>query len=158
MRKFTLDFYVKPLLVLYIVICIVASIMVLGVEQIFSTEMLCIYGLLMLFGFYVLCTFIAITRDKFKEVSIDAENERFILTAKNGQIMAIPFNNLESVLIQQGEILRGIRCAHIAFVTQDKKAFGLTISHSNTFYVSLPKYVKQSMEEKIFYSPKWNNV
>lgn len=157
MEKFELYFFIKPLIIIFIV-AITLIVIQMFLKNLYNIEVLCIGGLLIVFGFYLLCTFLAISKDKFKNVSIDNENERFILTAKNGQIMAIPFNNLEGIYIQQGEILRGIQCAHVTFVTQDNKAFGLTVSQSNAFYVSLPKHIKQSMEEKLFYLPKWNNV
>lgn len=96
MEKFELYFFIKPLIIIFIV-AITLIVIQMFLKNLYNIEVLCIGGLLIVFGFYLLCTFLAISKDKFKNVSIDNENERFMLTAKNGQIMAIPFNNLEEL-------------------------------------------------------------
>ncbi len=156
-KVFDLAFYVKWYLALFILIPIAVAIFVIFINS-FDIISVALSIFLLAFGVYELLVFLAINGDPFKDITIDDTNARFLLTAKNNQVLAIPFENVEGLYMTKGEVLRGISCGHITIQTKDNKVYGLTISDITSFAVSAPKDIKQNMEEKIFYLPRWNKV
>lgn len=156
-KIFKLAFYVKPMIILVLLVAVTGTVMMI-LSNTTDIMLLGMGFLLFLFEIYVLLVFLAINGDTFKDITIDDTNARFLLTAKNNQVLAIPFENVEGIYMTKGEVLRGIFCGHITIQTKDNKVYGLTISDITSFVVSAPNNIKQNLEEKIFYRPSWNKV
>ncbi len=156
MKEFKLDGYVKFLAMMFIAIVLFGSVAAFLAGAFSDIAVLCIWGLLVVFLIYLVKVLLALKKDIFQKVAIDEINGTYLLTTKNKEVLALSFDSIESINMAKGEVLRGILAAHVTFVTKDKKAYGLTISKIDEFYVKIPDGIQKNLEEATFYQPRWN--
>lgn len=157
MKEFKLAGYVKFFILVFLIIMPVAVIGVLLTNQL-KVEILVLIAILSVFAIYLLKVFIAINKDTFKKIVIDKTTGKILLITAKQEVLALPFDNIAVINMAKGEVLRGIPVGHITIITRDEKAYGITISNIDEFYVAAPKEVEQTLEDAMFYQPKWNNL
>lgn len=157
MKEFKLAGYVKFFILAFLVIIpiVLAGLVITSQLQM---EMLLLIVILFVFAVYLFKVFVAINKDIFKKIVIDKSTGKFLLITAKKEVLSLPFENVVAVNMAKGSVLRGIDIGHVTIITKEQKAYGVTISNIDKFYVESPKEIEQTLDDAIFYHPKWNNL
>ncbi len=85
--------------------------------------------------------------EPFSAVSIDNENNKLILEAKNKQLIEIPYDNISGVYLTSGEVLKHIEMGHIKIIDKNGTEFPVTVSDVYDFNNNLPADIPRELDE-----------
>ena len=160
-KTFKMNCLIKPFCIMFMIM-VIWSLMSVGgniseaIKHPQSSELFIIPLVIVLtiFLIYLIKTLFDISKDEFKSVTIDFENEVLGLTHKKLGVKYLHFNDVQIIKCISGEILRGIHLYHIDIIDKQGIVHNLTISNGSSFYTSLACYLPINMDERLFFRTK----
>ncbi len=157
MKEFKVAGYAKSLICLYMIILLCFLVGALLTAP-FELKMIVIEVILTIFAVYLFRVFIAINKDTFKKIVIDKAAGKYLLITAKKEVLVVPFDNVAVINMAQGKVLKGISLGHVTIVTREPKTYGVTISNIDKFCIESPNEIEKTIEDALFYQPRWNNV
>lgn len=117
-----------------------------------------IIGFFLLFttGYRLLKINLCIKNNCCNCISINKEMRYFTVTANKTNIK-IPFDNIQSLEIQIGLVLKGLYLGHVRLITTDGIRYELTISKPKMFCKKLNSEPFFFQTEEYWYKASWHN-
>lgn len=155
MTSYKVNLYSKIIVAMVFLVMLLAPVMITS-EVIKNHSIgIALLGVILLFFLgYLVRTIFIIFKEDFKQISINYDEQKFYITDKNNQIIEVPFDTIECVEIQKGEIVRGIVLGQIKLHFSDGSSYRLSISNIDSFCMAISKDLTVDFRENMFFLPK----
>ncbi len=121
--------------------------------------LLFIMAAMLILPIYYIQILVAIENDFYKKVSIDNQNNRFILQANKYKVVILPFDDIDNITVFIGGVFRDMELEHVKFITKDYKTYRVTITKDKySFITFIPEDINVNIVKSSLYQSKWNRM